>query len=178
MASIIPELRALKSRAIQYKGQTIVLYHIKAMADFVGMSHEGLKAWRRTGVLPDSLFWRDIRTNLVRSHCDGRIVLSGRMHYYTVEEMLTFKHLRNKFGMRRATRVEFTGELHHRFSLIRERVENGQSAADLAPMSFEISSLKEFAENIRRVFFRDEPCDVDNCIGLANLLLSTQPHVT
>lgn len=177
MASVIPELRALKYRAIEYKGQSIVLYHIKAVADFVGMSHEGLKAWRRAGVLPDSLFWRDTRSNLVRSHFDGRIIVSGRMHYYTLEEMLTLRYLLNKFGMRRAAKVEFTSALHHRFAQIRECVENGESAADLAPIYLESSSLREFAENLNRVFFDNEPLDIDNCLGLANLLISSQARV-
>jgi hypothetical protein len=175
---VIPELRALKSRTCLYKGKSIVLFHIKAVADYVGMSHEGLKKWRRMGVLPDALFWLTTDTNLVRSNYDGRIVRSGKMLFYTVEEMLTLKYLLSKFGKRRTMRVEFMKELHIRFANIRERIENGESAADLAPMQIEVSSLREFAETLNRAFFENQPRDIDHCLAAANLLISRQAAVT
>lgn len=172
IAPEFPDIQGLKSFCIEYKGQTIRLYHIKAVAGFVRMTGEGLKAWRRTGVLPDALFWRTVRTNLIRAHLDGRIIDKGRMHFYSQEEVLTLRFLLSQYGPRCGHNPRFVSELHGRFEEIRARFEAGLSAQDLVPITLSYSNIHAFAARINAIFYGNAVDTLASSNQAAQMLLS------
>ena len=167
-----PEIQGLKFLSLKYKGQLIRVYHIKLVADFVRMSREGLKTWRRTGVLPNSLFWRTVRPNLIRAHLDGRIIDKGTMHFYSQEEILTLKYLLTKYGSRCGHNTRFVSELHSRFTAIRARFEAGISAQDLVPVIIAYPNMQAFTARINAIFYEDATDTLASSAQAAQLLLS------
>jgi len=172
IAPEFPDIQGLKYFCIDYKGQIIRLYHIKAVADFVRMNREGLKTWRRTGVLPTSLFWKPVRSNLTRAHLDGRVIDKGTMYFYSQEEVLTLKYLLNKYGARSGHNPRFISELHSRFQEIRGRFEAGRPAHDLVPVVLMYSTMQALAAKINAIFYQNDPTTAAMSAEAARLLLT------